>query len=240
MKKTLWILAGTLIFGSAALAADSACPLGNLTDYGLTGSNEALGTDTFTCHIGNLDFSQFYIQDSAAPSSLVIKAGDIAVTPITTALNQGLDFNPGINVNNTPGGSNSFQDVKIGFTVTTVDGSKTIDDLGIGFNGSFTGTGSTNFVETWGPTAPPSCGSCSFNVTNPPINLVNEVVLSSPTNTISVLKDVNGATGTDGSAFISDFKNQFSQVVPEPAYTALLAAGLFGLGWLRKRRQSQV
>jgi hypothetical protein len=239
MKKTLWILAGTLIFGSAALA-DSACPLGNLTDYGLVGANDPLGTDTFTCHIGNLDFSNFYIQDSAAPASLLIKAGDIAVTPITTTLDQGLDFNPGINVSNTPGGTNSFQDVKVGFTVTTRDGSSTIDDLSIGFNGSFTGTGVTNFNETWGPTAPPSCGTCSFSVTNPPINLVNMVVLASPTNTISVLKDVNGATGTDGSAFISDFKNQFSQVVPEPAYTALLTAGLLGLGWLRKRRQSQV
>jgi len=132
MQKTLWILAGTLIFGSAAMA-DVVCPTGvNLTAYGAMG---------FTCHINNLDFSNFTFNSTADPAGLKIPATAITVNTLTDLLNEGFDFSTGMSVNNTVvgTGTNSFQDVKVGFTITTVDHSASIDDLYINFNGGFGG-----------------------------------------------------------------------------------------------------
>jgi len=224
MKKTIWILAGTLIFGSAAWA-DSACASGFLDSYLVA---------NFSCHIDNLDFTNWSYQ---AAGTTHIAASSISVSPITVLLDEGFTFNPGIQVSDVSGGGPFNEDVLVGFTVSTVDKSKTIHDLSINFNGSFTGDGSTNFTETWNS---PPCGTCSFTVQNPPKDLVEHIVLANLLDSLTITKDVSGATGTSGTASVSKFVNQFSQVVPEPAYTGLLAAGLLGLGWLRKRRQSQV
>jgi hypothetical protein len=234
MRKTLWILAATLIFGSAAWA-DSACASGKLSTY--------LGGG-FSCYIDNLDFSNW----SYTPGGTTfIDASTIDVTPIPTLLDEGFKFNPAMNVNNFPlgpGFPDLREDVLIGFTVTTRDNSKTLHDLSIYFNAGRAdpGTGSASFTETYDYTP---CASCpkNFSVTNPPPDLFEHLVLANLTNSLSITKDVvadTGSGGAGGSAFVSDFRNQFSQVVPEPAYTALLTAGLLGLGWLRKRRQSQV
>jgi len=233
MHKTLWILTIGLLFVSVGMASTT-CPTGFLSAYLAPG---------FTCQTDNLIFSGFlYTPGGSSP----VLPGSIGVTPITTALNEGFDFNPaegGV-------GAGISQDEKISFTISTADGSSTIDDLGIFFNGSFKGTGGTSFTETF-LTKPPSQGgvalTCNppspcdpFQVTNPPPSITNTVTFASPVSTLWVSKDIFGSTGAGpGQYGISEADNFFSQVVPEPGYTALLGAGLVGLAWLKRRRQTQ-
>lgn len=241
MKKTLWILAGTLIFGSAAMA-DNPCPTGKTLDFFTTN----FGTLATGCTIDNLDFSDFQYNPGG---SNPVAASSIGVGLITTLGNEGFDFNPAIGPIS---GSNQTTSADIQFEIKGLNGD-TIDDLGIFFNGTQIGSGGTGFSETF-YTAPPSLGgkqiACNppspcdpFQVTNPPPNLTNEVVFATPVSSLYVVKDIGGCNGCTGSGMgqykISDVGNTFSNTVPEPAYTALLLAGLLGLGWLRKRHQPQ-
>jgi len=232
MRKTLWILACTLVFGSVAMA-DSACPNGvTLASYASISGG--------SCFIGNVDFSNFFFNNNSSGGAPLIPASAITVnTTNDPVLGPGFAFTvSGMSVTS-PGS----QDIDVGFTATGING-YSIDDLGIGFNGSFTGSGTTAFTESWcfkneAPTTCVSTPNGDFAVTNPPPNLSNEVTFASPVAAVTVLKDVSVATGTAaGTAHISAFGNTFSEV-PEPMYTSFLALGLLGLGWLRKRRQSQ-
>ena len=74
-----------------------------------------------------------------------------------------------------------------------------------------------------------------IKVTNPPKNF-NDMVFFAATNTVSVSKDINVTSGTNGTASISQVINTFQQTgVPEPMSCFLLGGGLLGLGLLRKR-----
>jgi len=230
------------------LMADAVCP----TTVGLTTvtiadyAPYALGTGG-SCHIGALDFSNFYFGSTASAGATKLSPTQIGITTIDNGPSGvGFSFAPisGLQVS-----SPNNIDVQVGFTVMAVGGGAILDDLGIGFNGTVTGSGLDNFTETYcfGNESPLSCTSGvtppgiagSFAVTNPPPNFSNAVTFASPVAVVTVLKDVGVATGTAaGTAAISAFGNTFSYV-PEPTYTALLGLGLLGLGWLKRRRQSQ-
>lgn len=217
MRKTLYLI-GFSLLSVPILMADSAC----------TTSSNYLSAG-FTCSIGDVDFSNFYYNSPTG-----IPASDLTVTPETTADGPGFLFGvSGMTI------STGSEDVQVGFTATAISGE--INDLGIGFDGYSTGTGATNFTESYcftseSPTVCEAAPTNDFAVSKPPGPLSQEITFT-PVTSITVFKDVGDSAGSDGTASISTFANTFS-TVPEPTYTALLAAGLLGLGWL-KRRQSK-
>jgi hypothetical protein len=66
------------------------------------------------------------------------------------------------------------------------------------------------------------------------------LVLTTPSTSISITKDLIISGGSNGTASMSDFSNYYSHsAVPEPrAVSALLGLGFFGIMAFVKRRQA--
>ena len=233
MKTLLAFVAAVMVVVPSAMASSTTCPTTTYDQYLVS---------NFTCVSGNVMFSSFGYSGTGSPSGMVIPASGIAVTPQTMTLNEGFQFSSGWLVGTQPNGSSSFQDSLISFTVSTVNGATTLDDLTLFFNGNFTGTGLSGVAEQYclGGTLQ-NCAqghSGQIKVTNPPPGF-NSAVFFQPTTTISVSKDINVTSGSAGTASISQVINTFSQIsqVPEPLSCLLMGSGLLGLGLCRKRAQ---
>ena len=194
------------------------CPTGALTLYLVA---------AFTCTSGSLTFSAWGYSSAASPAGIAIPASAVTVTPITTTGNEGFQFAGGWNVGTQAGNVSSFQDSLITYTVT--DSNARLADLHLFFNGSFTGTGlsgvSENYCLNHILAGCPAGSLGQVNVTNPP-PIFNSVVNFLPVQSVSVSKDINATSGTNGTASISQVINTFSQIPPCPAdiYTSYLVA----------------
>lgn len=219
MRKAYWIiLALLLVIGAPSVTmATTTCPTGNYGQY---------INPSITCATNNLQFSQFtFLAGGTNPPT----AASIGVTPIDILGNEGFTFNPAFNVTN-----GQSEDALLKFEVSGLNGTL-ISDVGIGFDGSFQGAGSSSFTETY-CTDGFGLGTChTFSVTNPP-SILNKEIDISPITHLFISKDFNvtAPAGTGNQASISTASNQFSSATPEPSEIEMLSLGMSALFFARR------
>lgn len=227
---TLILIACVLLVPAASATPIAACSVESYAALQAQGS----------CTINGLLFDTFTISDTAGGSAGAISPSSITVTPITTAGDEGFAFSFGSSVGSNSGQS-SFQDELLGFHISTVNSTPTIDDLTLSFSGAgFTGTGTTSVVETYcaGHVVTGCPTSNSIQVNDPPPSFSDTVNISG-TSSLYVTKDINTTSGTAGTAYISSVSNSYSHgTVPEPWSMLLVGSGLVGVGLMRKFRKS--
>ncbi len=191
---------------------------------------------TSGCTIGDkLFFGFFYVRTGAAPS-----ASSIGVTAFSNSdLNQGLRFGPFI--------VSSPADIGIGYNVMSMAG-PTIFKAGLSMAGAG-GAGSWAAAVTESACfgmviiSPTSCADSSSPTALlsafvfPPDSSGADSATFAPVGLLGLFKDITLMPGS-GPLAVSFVENDFTQVVPEPATTALVGAGLFVLArvWKRRRR----
>jgi hypothetical protein len=220
MQRFFLVLIAALMITSVAMATTT-CPTGNYDQY--------IDPTSITCATNNLQFSQFGFQGGGSNPPT---AASIGVMPIDILGNEGFQFNPAFNVVN-----GQSEDATITFEVSGLNGTL-ISDLGIGFNGSFQGTGSSSFTEEY-CTGGFGMGTChTFSVTNPP-EILNQEINITPTPHLFISKDFNvsAPAGTGNQASISSASNQYSNV-PEPSQIGMLLVGMGGLFVARRKFQA--
>ena len=178
----------------------------------------------YTCTIGDKIFSNFVYTDSAQGGALAIAPGSVTVSAITGP-NIGLSFNGGWSAN-----AGQVTDATISFTVTVASGAgMVITDLGLAQLGGAINPGSASVAEE--ACGPAPCNPLSGQYTlltlqNGVTTQTSKEVITAPTGSIRVAKDIavtGGANGSGGFATLSLVQDTFSQSpVPEPRTVSLL------------------
>jgi hypothetical protein len=225
------------------------CPTNSLAFYVGT-----FTTATTGCQIDDKVFYGFTDLLTAGGGASTGGVG-IQVSPITTAFNPGLSYTlSGFSV-----GSLSSLDLKLGFDVATISGARVIEDASLGMAGaSITGTGMVSIGENVcaggvfsaplaGTGCPAADQNLSLSVANPgpPATFFDMKFTSSTTacpgglcNLVGVFKDVGVNGGSAGSASLSSFTQQFSEV-PETSSIVLLGTAFMLTSMVFRRKRAK-
>jgi len=213
----------------ATPAPPPTCSTESLTDYLVSG---------YECQYGDKIFSNFTFISSAMGGATAVTSDGVTVAPITDIYgNLGLEFNGSWTANN-----GQTSDSAIGFTVSVVAGGPLeIEDFGLAQTSGVTGNGSATVSENGCGPAPCKPGPLTvitFDLGSNGNQRVNDTIFT-PVGSVSVSKDINVVGGTTPQTFssISVVEDTFSQTaIPEPVTSAMLGAGLIGIGVLRRKR----
>ena len=226
----LLVIACVALLSGAGFA--STCPGGYYNQY--------LGSG-FSCSIDDKTFSNFQYTSSSNPPGFQLPAGSIAVTPITTPGNPGLQFSGGWEASTTTGVLS--MDSLFQFTVNVNPGGAKITDLSLSIGGvGFMGTGQVVVDETvcLGATFP-SCTGGTVDylrvARDSNENIIYDQINFAGVSEVDVEKDVLINAGTNGSASLSLVTNQFSEgTTPEPASILLFGSGALALAGVLRRK----
>lgn len=208
------------------------CPSGTYADY--------LGQG-FSCGIDDKTFSNFQYSFSSNPTGFGIPAGSVAVSPITTPGNPGLQFSASWLASNSSGILS--MDSLFQFTVNVNPGGNLITNVSLSIGGVGTsGTGSVFVDETVciGATFPACTGGTVEDLSvfkdGTGQQTFDEITFAGVSE-VDVQKDVLISAGTNGSARLSLVTNQFSEgTVPEPASILLFGSGALALAGVLRRK----
>lgn len=194
----------------------------------------------FNCTINDQTYSNFGYVGTSNPPGFNIPAGSVAVTPITTPGNPGLQFSAGWLASNSTGVLE--QDSLFQFQVNS---NTPITDLTLSIGGaSFIGTGEVIVAETacLGALLPTCTGGQLITLTvfdDAAGSQLVDTVNFAGVNEISVSKDLTVSAGTNGEATVSVLTDQFSEgssTVPEPGTLSLMGLGALGLFGIARRK----
>jgi hypothetical protein len=174
-------------------------------------------------------FFDFSYVGSGFGGAVAIPASGIAVTPIDTPLNPGLQFNAPWSVG--PGqGLDSF----ISYSVRVLEGGAAIEDVSATMAGVVAQDGGFVSVAENVSLAGTVIATLGLHANGGLVNSASATF--DPTlGILEVVKDI-AVNGNAGFAAVSQVTNQFSEV-PVPPTALLLGSGLLGLVGLRFRRK---
>jgi len=227
MKNVLLLVALMLVMSSLGWAG--ACGTATMATYDAPG---------FSCTIVDKTFSNFAYSDSAFGGASAVPDSGVNVIPCNgnTGASQCVLYMPAGEegfVFTAPWSATSVagvgagSDSAIGYKITTTGG--VVDALNLFAGFGYTGTGLVTVAETG------SAFAGSLSLADPTGTPSFTSVTFAPVSSMTVTKDIQVNSGTNGSAFLSVVENGWSQV-PEPRTVALFAVGLLGLVGAARRR----
>ena len=234
MKKPLCAMIAVAILSLTAYASD--CPTTTYDNYIASG---------FSCGIQDQTYSSFQYSGTSNPPGFSIPAGSIAVTPITTMGDPGLQWSAPWFASTSSG--ILAQDSLFQFNVNVNPGGSPITDLTLTIGGmGFQGTGAVVVDETacLGAVLPTCTGGSIVTLEvydSSGGSKFSDTVNFAGVTEVSIDKDIEIQAGTNGQASLSVVTDQFGEgsgTVPEPGTFSMLGIGAVAVIQFARRKMS--